>query len=492
MIIFSYLSKDITTYYYINQNKMKKFTYLLILTLFTLVSCQSTESKKTQTYDSSSTSYTVSIEEDSTRPFLPSLHSFVLGTSNENWLLLGGRTNGMHDFGGDHYEEKSFPHVDFNDSLFVCNSTRCYSMSVDFIPMPYRDMFKATNLQHLQVDDDLYITGGYGENEIPGSTVLEQYDTYPYMAKINLTSAVAAIKANDQAALISAISFGTDPAVQATGGELFKMGDYFYLAGGHIYKGIFSIQDSTASLGSQKYLDAVHRFKINDNNGSITITDFSKITDGYPDDSTQFRRRDLPVVPSLQKSSSGEFLPALTMYAGVFTSDSNKITGLISGANFTNPIYIHSDGSYAIDASYVQNENVYTCANFVMYDPSTQLLYTTLLGGIGDNTKNIGYTNNILSISRPLNGSPSIDHSLGEIPVDASFMGAEAIFIPNDLEMIEANSLIIDFSKLTTNRATLVGSFYGGIEAFNANPGGYGRSKSYASNKVYKVYVTKE
>ena len=363
-------------------------------------------------------------------------------------------------------------------------------MSVDVIPLPYRDMFKATNLQHYQDGNDLYITGGYGENAIPGSTVLEQYDTYPYMAKIDIKAATQAIIANSQEDLQGSIRYGTDQAVQATGGELYKMGDYFFLAGGHIFKGIFSIQDSTASLGSQKYLDAVHKFRIVDEDNQLTITDFSRITDGFPDDSTQFRRRDLPVVPGLELTPSKTEIPALTMYAGVFTSDTNKINGLSNTANFINPIYIHQDGSYHVDQTYEQEENVYTCANFVMYDPKDKVVFTTLIGGIGDNTQQIGYTNNVLTIIRPLLGAASFSVAQSPIPAKNK-MGAEAIFIPSNVDLLDANELIIDFSALPKGEKIEVGSFYGGIEAIVANPGGYGRDKSLASNKVYKVFVTK-
>jgi len=441
--------------------------------------------------------FSVTVEEDKTFQGLPALQSFVLATSSDQskWLMFAGRTNGMHAFGKDNYEEKSFPTQYFNNQLYVYDlSSKVLSqMSADAIEQPIGLMFKATNLQHLQQGNSLYIAGGYGENTIAKSNnMLERWTTYAYMVKIDVDGMIKAIEDNNQSALNGCILWGEDEAVRATGGELYQLGDYFYLAGGHVYKGIFSLKkDGSITPTSQTYLDAVHRFKLSEKNGQLILSDLTKVTDGKPDNETQFRRRDLPVTPTFQLLN-GTLHEAIAMYAGVFTAPDNKVPGLAANDNWVWPIYIYNDGSYHIDESYEQQSNVYSAANFVVYDPATEVLYTTILGGIMHENGN-EFSNNVLTIKRPLgDGKPST--SIQQTPMDLNkFYGAEANMIySTQYKMAVIQSTIFNLSAMDEGSTTLIGHFYGGIEALTANPGGFGEGKSFASNKVFKVSITKQ
>lgn len=427
-------------------------------------------------------------------PGLPALQSFVLATSSDNskWLMFAGRTNGMHDFSD--YEEGGFPIADFNDQIYVYDlgSKSATSMPVSDIEGDVSHMFKATNLQHFQSDNDLYITGGYGENEEAAPTsYLERWSTYDYMAHIDVDAMISAVENANVDDLNNSFIYGQNEGAQATGGELYKMGEYFYLTGGHVYKGIFSTKTDKTVTSSQVYLDAVHRFKLSNDNGTLELSDLTKITDGLADDATQFRRRDLPVTPAIQLTTGG-ITESVTMYAGVFTSPNNTVPGLQPNENWEWPIYIMNDGSYQIDESYSQQSNVYAAANFVAYDKNSQMLYTTILGGImHDNTNE--FSNEVITINRPLSGDAPVTTATEQtaMPFDNRY-GAEANMIFSTANQVDGISLpVFDISNMASNESMDIGYFYGGIEADKANPGGYGTGLSSASSKVFKVVITK-
>lgn len=490
---------------------VRQFTLTALCSL-ALISCDK-EKKNTSQTTSTSTSvestsdkvesseteapFSVKVEEDLSFEGLPSLQSFVLATSNDRskWLMFAGRNNGMHDFGNDNYEEKSFPVQHFNDQLYVYDiaSKELSQMPADDIEEAMGLMFKATNLQHLQKGNALYITGGYGENILANSDeTLERWTTYSYMAKIDVDGMIKAIEEKNKTALNASILWGEDEAVRATGGELFQIDDYFYLAGGHVYKGIFSLKkDGSITPTSQTYLDAVHRFKLSEKNGKLVLSDLTKVTDGKPDNETQFRRRDLPVTPAIQLVN-GNLLESISMYAGVFTAPDNKVPGLAANDNWVWPIYIYKDGSYSIDESYEQQSNVYAAANFVVYDPGTQVLHTTILGGIMHNNGN-EFSNEVLTINRPLSGDMVSTATQQAAMGFDKYYGAEANVVYSEQNRLSGlDAAIFDLSAMEEGAEVVVGHFYGGIEALIPNPGGFGEGKSFASNKVFKISITKE
>lgn len=465
------------------------FSLSLIMFCF---ACKSDKTSSTSEYEVEATAslsapFSVIITEDTSRPHLPDLQSFVLATSGDTWLMMAGRTNGMHKFAD--YEENSFPHADFNDMIFVCDASNCNSMSVTNIPMPYQSIFRATNLQHYQDGNDLYITGGYGENPLL-SNILERWDTYDYMAKIDVSAMMAAVNNNDPTALNHSIVFGQSPVVEATGGELFKMNDFFYLTAGHKYNGIFS-HDTSAHFPdpTQVYLDAVHRFKIVESNNTLAITEFTKITDGLADNLTQFRRRDLPVLTGLAYNN-GVLEQSITLFAGVFTSPDNKIVGLKPDEAFTKPIQIFNNGTYKIDDTYEQSQNIYATARFTAYDSNTQAIYSTMIGGIGEKKNSHSFTNKVLTVNTPLMGGTTTETVQDSIQTSNLF-GAESNMIFSSANKVIGSDDVFDISNMNSGDVMSIGMFYGGIEAEVANPSGFGPGLSKASNKLWSVSIKK-
>jgi hypothetical protein len=129
---------------------------------------------------------------------LPALQSFTLGQgSNGRWLLVGGRTNGLHLFvtsthGGTTPPPNAFPPTHANQSLWVLEpaTRRAWSASVTSLPPSISDALSANNAQSSQAGDMLYVLGGYG-----WSTQAQSMITFPTLTAIALDETIAAIVA---------------------------------------------------------------------------------------------------------------------------------------------------------------------------------------------------------------------------------------------------------------------------------------------------------
>mgnify|MGYP000689955233 FL=1 len=144
----------------------------------------------------------------------------------------------------------------------------------------------------------------------------------------------------------------------------------------------------------------------------------------------------------------------------------------------------------------------------VAYDASTKILHTFLLGGVGDGntSKEIrlsGFTNTGTHIKLYVESNPLISTNstfsqnlfAKSTTNSKPFYGAEAIFFPSsNFKSTSVSPDILDTSSVfnETNSSVQIGYIFGGIEAFSSHPGTYGRTKSRASNKVWKVTLTKQ
>lgn len=136
---------------------------------------------------------------------LPALHSFSLGQADGKWLIVGGRTNGLHAFaqssnGGKTAPPNAFPFTQANTNIWVIDPVQKKSWSVPVSDLPadctgtgspqYKcaDTLAANNAQSYQDGDTLYIIGGYGENSKTG-----QMTTFGSLTAIKLHEAIDAI-----------------------------------------------------------------------------------------------------------------------------------------------------------------------------------------------------------------------------------------------------------------------------------------------------------
>lgn len=478
--------------------------------------------------------YIVSVEA-TTNINAPALQSFTHGISGSEWLLFAGRTNQSEDNGGLHdmrknsdYSDESFPPTSFNENISVYNpntdavptsitiaqlldvvSRKFTSYNLDTIKK-YTTVFKNTNALVKQVDDYLYVVGGYGP--IDFTNPKNGYETYNQIARIHVPSMIELVKGNYASVNETKLfAFAQNKNLISTGGELHYINGTFYLVGGHNF-------GKNAPNQGQKYVDAVYPFAVSTSAENPYVLSFlngnpiSDVADPKAissDTLSAFRRRDGPITTSLYYNPvNNKIEESIAIYAGVF-KPGEKVLAAWNDAIYVHPNWTTNNKQYTYDKTYNQkNFNVYSCPSVVAFDTNSKVLHTFLLGGIGDgNTKKeirlSGFTNTGTHIKLNIDGSPlkssrttfSKNLFANNTTNEAPFYGAEALFFPSkDLKTISESKDVIDVNSTFTGdtKNANIGYVFGGIESFSSYPGTYGRTKSRASNKVWKIVLTKQ
>ena len=474
----------------------------------------------------------------------PALQSFAHGVKGTQWLLFAGRTNqdlddgGLHDINNGNYANTSFVPWSFNENILVYDVSTDQLSGMTFDEMvsqvstlkpktgllkalkEYGPVFRNTNPLVTQEGDYLYLVGGYG-TPLDNRSTFNAYQTFGHVARIHVPSVISLITETNTSSIDweNIFAFGKNDTLRSTGAEMFKIDDTFYLAGGHNYG------SSAPQPQGQKYVDAVYPFKLTKPDSfSLDVTMETAITDlaldnvgkqAY-DDSTTFRRRDGPVVPALFYNANKDLTQGITFYGGVFQRDSTVGKTTWNRA-WNTAIYVHPAVSvsnpvpqspyFTLDKAYNQNNlNVYACADFELYDANAEIVHTFLFGGIGDgkfqNDPSMlsAFTDSLMHIKYDLNAKTSTPQ-VGNTNIfgnTKNYYGAEAAFIygpSNALSFVRAggnSTEILDAQNTSwTNDRVDVGYIYGGIEAYNKAPGTFGPGKSAASNKVWKITLTR-
>ncbi|MGH9664560.1 MAG: hypothetical protein ACRD9L_09075, partial [Bryobacteraceae bacterium] len=129
---------------------------------------------------------------------LPALHSYSVAEAGGKWLLLGGRTTGLHLFvqssnGGATPPPDAFPAKMANTNAWVIDPAagKAWSEPLAGLPATIADQLSANNAQFIQDGNWLYIAGGYGKDSKTGNTV-----TFPYLTAIQVRETIDAIVAH--------------------------------------------------------------------------------------------------------------------------------------------------------------------------------------------------------------------------------------------------------------------------------------------------------
>ena len=481
----------------------------------------------------------------------PALQSFTHAESldGKEWLLFAGRTNsldslngGIHNLNGN-YAGSSFTKSSYNDVIYVYNPAKDevsgsltltdfisvienkYNTIRDGVPAQSNPLyqllqtvkenstiFKNSNALVKQDGNYVYTLGGYGPADF--SDLKKGFTTYNHVAKINVSNLIKLVKEktlseNEWADLLRV---GKNDTLVSTGGELYILDDVLYLSLGH------SFGNSAPKFSEgQKYVDAVYPFTLTNNSENVAtldvkvkepISDISDPTSNTSDNISVFRRRDGPILPSLYKNpDSNSIEKSIAIYAGVFKP--GETLEAWNDAIYVHPNWANNNSKlYTYDTAYNQkNFNVYSCPSVVLFDTNNNYLQSFLIGGIGDGKRApkhhlSGFTNSSVQISMdisslPLKSTPkTLDYNVFTDQDENStpFYGAEAIMFPNrEITYSKYSDEIIDVAKsFSSDKKTIeVGYIFGGIEAFESNPGTYGANKSQASNKIWKVEITK-
>jgi len=129
---------------------------------------------------------------------LPGLHSFAIAQSSGGlWLIVGGRTNGLHLFvsssnNGKTPPPNAFPTSQANTQIWVIDPKKrqAWSAPVSQLPKPVADQLSATNPLFYNVPPFLYVLGGYG---LSSQTNPPQMTTFSSLLSINVDAMVEAV-----------------------------------------------------------------------------------------------------------------------------------------------------------------------------------------------------------------------------------------------------------------------------------------------------------
>ena len=438
--------------------------------------------------DTSALPYGVTLERVNTDGKLPTLQSFATATHDGLWILIGGRTNGLHNFTNDPL--KNFPPSAQNRKIWVIDPQKwkVWSRRLDDSQLNQNqiDELSTTATASVQIGDTLYVIGGYGYLK-----KVEDFRTQPVMTAFDVKKLVDWVKGDSNKGLEKIIRQVRDDILRVTGGQLAVIDGRFILAFGQNFKGGYGDPDSV----KQVYTGEVRSFEVVDDGNVLKVRDVKR-SPSEPD-RTDYRRRDYNMLPFID-TSGAKPKDALTAYAGVFT---------VTNGIYTVPVEIDAKGRPTMadpDASgtFKQAMNGYNAANLAIYDEKSGESHALFFGGISYVTYNektgkfvedasIPFTNDVTAIVRKPNGKYK-QYLLTKFPrvtgpdVDKYRFGAEAAVFLDPGVPVTGNGMV-DLKKLKNQKGkgrTRIGWVFGGIAAEKPNDGA-----TVASNEVFEIVL---
>ena len=439
--------------------------------------------------------YTLSVSQyDMGSADIPTLQSFASATLNGEWVVLAGRTNGLHGFTPS--GTANFPPASQNTEIWVINPTtkQTWSKSISSAGLSPSviNSLSATATQSFQEGNTLFVSGGYVYDYDANN-----FTTYNSLTALDVVDVVSWVKgatpnlgANSILQTTGSTSNNGTYAggfFAVTGGEMIKIGDTAHLVFGQDFQGPYT----PGSNGV--YTSQVRSFTIDYNKDAGTLNYAETQVSPGPGDPTQYRRRDLNVVPSLSPNPEGGApVEGIIAYSGVFYNGAGV---------WTVPVEIDADGNPTMadpDApgTFKQAMSNYDAARLGLYSDATGEFTEFFFGGITANMYNTEtgqleydseypFSSQFSAITRDESGNYE-QFYVGEYPQildgegDVILFGAEAKFFPV-LGLPTYENGVINLDALTDN--TLLGYIYGGIAADAPN---FGRTA--ASNNVFAVY----
>ncbi len=417
---------------------------------------------------------------------LPTLHSYSAALHDGKWVLIAGRTNGLHDFTNS--PTTNFPEQFQNRDVWVIDPVTQQSWSRSLQSMSSGldanqiASLTPTNQQFTQIGDRLYITGGYG---IPGSGV--GFTTFDTLSAIDLDGMVDWV-VNGTGQAVDHVRQISDPMFKITGGAMYEIDGRTHLVFGQDFVGGYIPGKNGA------YSEQVRSFDIVDNGTTLSVAN----TTATPQVAA-YRRRDLNVYPVLRPGAGGSIEEGLTVLAGVFTPD----TGV-----WTVPVEIDDGGLPAMAdpmaaGTFKQAMNQYHSAKVGLYSATQGAMHELLLGGITLKTYNDGTSTFVQDNNMPFTSQTTsvvVDsignysqHLLGAFPELLDSEGNPLNFGAN-AEFFLAPGIatydngVIDLDLL--HGETVVGHVFGGIVSNAPHVRGVEGAMSAASNRLFEVVIT--
>jgi hypothetical protein len=422
---------------------------------------------------------------------LPTLHSYAAGHHDGKWILIGGRTNGMHGFDG--VAQLNFPPQFQNREVWVVDPVARQSWSRSLADatagLTERELNSLTpaNNQFAQIGELLYMTGGYGIGEAPPGGGAAVNGTFDELSALDLPGLMAwAMGAPGTAK--QHLRQVRDPLFRVTGGAMYEMGGRMHLVFGQDFQGNYR-----PPLNGE-YTRQVRSFDIVDDGATLS---FANVTTTTPEDA--YRRRDLNIVPVMRPAGGGTLEEGLAVLSGVFTPT--------NGA-WTVPVEIDAAGQPTMAdpnnaATFKQSLNGYHSAKLGMFSEAAGAMHEILFGGISvqyfdDATQqiatdnNMPFVNDIASIVIDAAGSYA-QHRIGEFPTLTDSQGKRIrfganaeLFLAPGIETYDNGVLKMD----SLSGSTMVGYIFGGITTNGPHTRNVQGVTSIASDTIFQVVVT--
>ena len=169
--------------------------------------------------------------EEVTIPQLPGLQSFAAAQYNGRWILIGGRTDGLH-------MKQPFAsfHPDYNNTQIVVvdvQKRNVQTASLLQLPDALAEQLQSSNMQFVQQGSWLYLVGGYGF-----SASQKKFVTHPRLTAVNLPALIEAIE--NKHSIKQCFITLEDERMAVTGGGLGLLQDEMFLVGGQRFTGRYN------------------------------------------------------------------------------------------------------------------------------------------------------------------------------------------------------------------------------------------------------------
>lgn len=398
---------------------------------------------------------------------LPGLHSYAFAQHNGKWLVIGGRRDGIHA----RTPFSSFPASMNNTDIMVIDPVgkQFWSTSVSSLPTEIKEQLQSTNMNFFQFNDTLTIIGGYGF-----SATANNHITHPRITTLIVSRVIDAIIQNQS--ITSYFRNTKDERFAITGGQLGKIGDTYYLVGGHRFDGRYNPMNNPTF--TQTYATEFKKFKLNNAGAQISISDYTTVVDPV-----HLRRRDYNLVPQIFPDGKEGYM----ISSGVFQANIDL--------PFLYPVEIKSDG-YTPRTSFNQYLSHYHSPKAALYDAANNRMHSLFFGGLsqyyyqnGNLIKDdaVPFVKTISLVTR------TAENILTEyvLPLEMpSLKGTGAEFIPNK-ELPHTSTEIIRLSEIESDSFT-IGYLYGGISSPSLNPFTDNQTATTSADPtIYAVKLTK-
>lgn len=433
---------------------MKKYLIFLVI-LFKVVS-----------YSQSTFDYQVQLN-PITIQNLPGLHSYAFAQYNNKWLIIGGRVDGLHA----RQPFNAFPASSNNTNIYVVDiaTQQFWSASVNSLATDLKEQLQATNFNFYQDENTLYIIGGYAF-----SATANDHITFNKLTSVDVPNLINAII--NGSSISAYFKQFTSESLAVNGGQLGKIGDTFYLVGGHRFDGRYNPMNNPTF--TQVYTNGIKKFTIDNSGTQLSIANYQEVIDAV-----HLHRRDYNLLPQIFPNLEQGY----TISSGVFQINADL--------PFLYPVDIKESGYYP-QTNFNQYLSNYHSAKVCMYDAISNKMHNLFFGGMSQYYYNgttliqddaVPFVNTISRVTRNEDGSLN-EYQMPEVM--PALKGASAEFIYNK-NLPHYSNEVIKLSDITETEF-VIGHILGGIQSSTLNPFSVNQTTTTtASPTIYEVKLIK-